>query len=230
MEVSTHAERALIARVDSIVNEAAELRGIYDDHAGVRDRFTGTGILTPALAVRLGVLGLAGRASGQSLDGRVDRPWPPYGELAPSKIVRGEGDVAARVAVRFDELRSPAGWCGGFSQRFPRAPCDGGEDSRGRRLRRRTDRGVARAGLHRAGSWPGRRHPSLPSARFVRAGVAGDRACDPRQSRAGFPAHQQIFQPGLQRGRPVRGTPSDAQDASQDRLGRTRLRAGAAAG
>ncbi len=104
VDVSPHAERALLARVASVAGEAAELRGIYDDHAGVRDRFTGTGVLTPALAARLGVLGLAGRASGQPVDARIDRPWPPYDELTPRKIVRSEGDVAARVAVRFEEL------------------------------------------------------------------------------------------------------------------------------
>ena len=33
-----------------------------------------------------------------------DLPWDPYAELAPRKVVRTEGDVAARVAVRFDEV------------------------------------------------------------------------------------------------------------------------------
>jgi Ni,Fe-hydrogenase III large subunit/Ni,Fe-hydrogenase III component G len=87
-----------------ISQEAASLRDIYDEHAGVRDRFAGTGLLAPELATRLGVLGLAGRASGQSLDLRVDHPCAPYSELSPAKFVREGGDVAARVAVRFDEL------------------------------------------------------------------------------------------------------------------------------
>ncbi len=104
VDVSARAERALGACADSIAREAAELRGIYEDHAGLRDRFAGTGVLTPALAARLGVLGLAARASGQPIDARIDRPWAPYGELAPRKVVRDEGDVAARVAVRFEEL------------------------------------------------------------------------------------------------------------------------------
>ncbi len=103
-DLSPDAAIHLAARVASIRNESAELRLIYEDHAGVRDRFAGTGILTPALAARLGVLGLAGRASGQALDARVDLPWPPYDALVPMKVVRQQGDVAARVAVRFDEL------------------------------------------------------------------------------------------------------------------------------
>ncbi len=47
---------------------------------------------------------MAGRASGQAFDLRCDLPCDPYGDLAPKKIVRTEGDVAARVAVRFDEV------------------------------------------------------------------------------------------------------------------------------
>jgi Ni,Fe-hydrogenase III large subunit len=81
------------------------LRTIYDEHEGVRDRFTGAGAVTPELAARLGLTGLAGRASAQAFDLRVDLPCAPYGELMPTMVSRGEGDVAARVAVRFDELQ-----------------------------------------------------------------------------------------------------------------------------
>jgi Ni,Fe-hydrogenase III large subunit len=80
------------------------LREIYDEHAGVRDRFVGTGVVAPELAARLGLAGLAGRASGQPFDLRVDRPWCPYDTLEVRKAGSTDGDVAARVAVRFDEL------------------------------------------------------------------------------------------------------------------------------
>jgi Ni,Fe-hydrogenase III large subunit len=95
---------SLIACIESIATEVETLRAIYEEHAGLRDRFTGAGRVTPALAARLGLTGLAGRASGQGFDVRCDLPWEPYDELAPKKIVRAEGDVAARVAVRFDEV------------------------------------------------------------------------------------------------------------------------------
>ena len=51
---------------------------IYDEHAGLQDRFITTGRVTPELAARLGLAGLAGRASGQAFDLRCDHPWPPY--------------------------------------------------------------------------------------------------------------------------------------------------------
>jgi Ni,Fe-hydrogenase III large subunit/Ni,Fe-hydrogenase III component G len=89
--------------VDATRVEIERLRTIYDEHAGLRARFTGAGVVTPALARQLGLIGLAGRASGQPFDVRCDMPCDPYGGLMPQRVVRTEGDVAARVAVRFDE-------------------------------------------------------------------------------------------------------------------------------
>ncbi len=88
----------------TVAGETAVLRDIYDEHAGLRDRFTGAGTVAPELAARLGLTGLAGRASGQARDLRVDLRYAPYEELRPAKCGAAAGDVAARVAVRFDEL------------------------------------------------------------------------------------------------------------------------------
>ena len=96
------AELAACAR--TVETEARLLREIFDEHAGVRDRFVGTGIVTADLATSLGLVGLAARASGHDYDLRADLPCPPYDGLSVRKSVRPEGDVAARVAVRFDEL------------------------------------------------------------------------------------------------------------------------------
>jgi Ni,Fe-hydrogenase III large subunit len=93
------------ARVRQISEEVLELREIYEEHEGLRDRFNGAGSVDTALAARLGLTGLAGRASGQAFDLRIDLPCDPYVELTPTKLGRNEGDVAARVAVRFGELQ-----------------------------------------------------------------------------------------------------------------------------
>ncbi len=94
--------------IESIMAEVGTLRVVYDEHAGLRDRFVGAGVVTPALAAQLGLTGLAGRASGQAFDLRCDLPCDPYGEFPPKKAGRSEGDVAARVAVRFDEVTESA--------------------------------------------------------------------------------------------------------------------------
>jgi Ni,Fe-hydrogenase III large subunit len=104
VDLSSAGAALLIQCIESIMAEVGTLHTIYDEHAGLRDRFVGAGVVTPALAAKLGLTGLAGRASGQAFDLRCDLPCDPYGDLAPKKTVRTEGDVAARVAVRFDEV------------------------------------------------------------------------------------------------------------------------------
>jgi Ni,Fe-hydrogenase III large subunit/Ni,Fe-hydrogenase III component G len=84
--------------------EIRVLRDIYDEHAGLQDRFRSCGRVAPELAAQLSLTGFAGRASGQERDLRCDFPVAPYDALEVRKVTRSEGDVAARVAVRFDEL------------------------------------------------------------------------------------------------------------------------------
>ena len=88
----------------ALERELRTLHEIYDEHAGLQDRFRNCGVVTPEVAAQLGLTGLAGRASGQARDLRCDLPVAPYDTLAPRKVGRNDGDVAARVAVRFDEL------------------------------------------------------------------------------------------------------------------------------
>jgi Ni,Fe-hydrogenase III large subunit/Ni,Fe-hydrogenase III component G len=97
--------------------ELAALRALYDEHAGLQDRFVTTGRVTPPLAAELGLTGLAGRASGQALDLRCDHPAPPYDSLGVRKVAHANGDVAARVFVRFEETLE--------SLRLIRAICHG---------------------------------------------------------------------------------------------------------
>jgi Ni,Fe-hydrogenase III large subunit len=105
-----------------IAGEVLRLRTIYDEHEGVRDRFSGAGTVNAELAARLGLTGFAGRASAQSFDLRCDLPCEPYTQLSVSKIVRREGDVAARVAVRFDELQESCRLIEQLLATLPRGP------------------------------------------------------------------------------------------------------------
>ncbi len=88
----------------AIEDDVRRLRAIYDEHAGLQDRFITTGRVAPALAAQLGLTGLAGRASGQPADLRCDHPCAPWDSLAVQRSTHANGDVAARVAVRFDEV------------------------------------------------------------------------------------------------------------------------------
>lgn len=94
----------LLAQCDELGREVRRLWEIYEDHAGLQDRFANCGRLAPALAAQLEVIGLAGRASGQAFDTRVKPGFEPYDRLEPRMMTLTAGDVAARVIVRFDEI------------------------------------------------------------------------------------------------------------------------------
>jgi Ni,Fe-hydrogenase III large subunit len=114
------------AQCDAIEHELVALHTVYDEHAGLQDRFIATGRVTPQLAAQLGLTGLAGRASGQSADLRCDHDWPPYHQLDVRMATHRNGDVAARVTVRFDEalesLRLIRALCAGLPGGAVRAP------------------------------------------------------------------------------------------------------------
>ena len=89
---------------DAIERDVRALKVVYDEHAGLQDRFLTTGRVTPPLAAQLGLTGLAGRASGQAFDLRCDQDWAPYGGFDVAMATHRNGDVAARVTVRFEEV------------------------------------------------------------------------------------------------------------------------------
>ena len=94
----------LLHQCDAVEAEVRQLKAIYDEHAGLQDRFLTTGRIVPQTAKRLGVIGLAGRASAQWWDLRCTHPCEPYDYLKPRIVTARNGDVAARANVRFGEL------------------------------------------------------------------------------------------------------------------------------
>ena len=117
---ATAAIRDECARLE---REIRRLHDIYDDHAGLQDRFRTCGRVTPALAARLGLTGFAGRASGQARDARCDFPAAPYDALAVRAAAHTDGDVAARVVVRFDEALESLRLSRGIVDALPPGGC-----------------------------------------------------------------------------------------------------------
>jgi Ni,Fe-hydrogenase III large subunit/Ni,Fe-hydrogenase III component G len=107
---------------DHLEREVRALRAIYDDHAGLQDRLMGTGRVTRELALRLGLTGLAARASGSTADLRADFSFEPYRSLGVHACMHPDGDVAARVAVRFDEVFESLGLLRAIATRLPGGP------------------------------------------------------------------------------------------------------------
>ncbi len=104
VDLTADARCRLLNLYDALEPSVTQMRSIYDEHAGLQDRFRGAGRLERATAEELGAIGLVARASGVACDLRVDHPWPPYDMLAPKMILQSGGDVAARVQARFDEI------------------------------------------------------------------------------------------------------------------------------
>lgn len=107
-DVEAEGLAALVEQCATIEAEVRELKEIYDEHAGLQDRFQTTGAIDADLARELSLSGMAARATGLLLDVRCFRqgytPPPPYDRLAVRPTLDERGDVAARVAVRFGEI------------------------------------------------------------------------------------------------------------------------------
>jgi len=121
-DLSPGAAAEILGALDRIEPDVRRLRTIYDEHAGVQDRFMTTGEVAPALAVKMGLTGLAGRASGIRRDLRVDHPVAPYDALVVRLAADDAGDVAARAAVRFEELFESARLLRLLVRRLPAGP------------------------------------------------------------------------------------------------------------
>jgi Ni,Fe-hydrogenase III large subunit/Ni,Fe-hydrogenase III component G len=102
--IGRHGGDEIAAQCDRLEAEVRVLKDVYDDHAGLQDRFLTCGQLAPELARSLGVVGFAARASGLALDARSGAGFEPYDRLGVEVKAQAAGDVAARVAVRFEEI------------------------------------------------------------------------------------------------------------------------------
>ena len=90
-------------RLQAIGADIRELVALALSHTIIRDRFTGTAVLTRRQAHEIGTLGYVARASGLGYDARVSHPITDYGD-ALTVPTRTSGDVLARFLVRADEI------------------------------------------------------------------------------------------------------------------------------
>jgi Ni,Fe-hydrogenase III large subunit/Ni,Fe-hydrogenase III component G len=96
------------ALADALVRGKQDFEGLVSlvmSSSSVLDRLETTGILSHTDAYRLGITGIAGRASGMNRDFRRDHPHCAYGSLPFHVHTCDEGDVLARMNVRIDEVR-----------------------------------------------------------------------------------------------------------------------------
>ncbi len=98
------------ARISALVTKLRQqvrrLAKVYDRVASLQDRTVGTGVLTSKLANRFAAGGFIGRASSRNFDARLQPSYPPYNEMEFGVPMLTEGDVNARVLLRFHEVES----------------------------------------------------------------------------------------------------------------------------
>jgi len=94
----------LTRAVDWLEDEFKQLVELIRGNSGTRDRLETTGVLKPEVARNLGIVGIAGRASGFDHDLRRDFPHAFYPHVQFQVPVFTEGDVQRRLAVRREEV------------------------------------------------------------------------------------------------------------------------------
>jgi len=97
------------AAIDAFASEFQDLVALIDSSESTRDRLEQTGILRPEKAKDLGIVGVAGRASGTDLDVRREHPYAAYGRYSFRVPVYQVGDVSHRMQVRIDEVNESLG-------------------------------------------------------------------------------------------------------------------------
>jgi Ni,Fe-hydrogenase III large subunit/Ni,Fe-hydrogenase III component G len=91
--------------VNQVEREFDSLVALVQASDSTRDRLEHTGILRPETAKVLGIVGVAGRASGVDLDVRRDHPYAAYPRYRFRVPVYQAGDVLHRMLVRIDEAK-----------------------------------------------------------------------------------------------------------------------------
>ena len=114
--------RTLTELVDSLENAFNQLVELIRSHSGTRDRLETTGVLTPEVARDLGIVGIAGRASGFDHDLRRDFPHDFYDQVRFAVPVFTEGDVQRRMVVRREELFQSFGIIRQVLEKLPDGP------------------------------------------------------------------------------------------------------------
>jgi len=105
-----------------VEREFRDLVAMIQSSDSTRDRLERTGILRPDKALTLGIVGVAGRASGVNRDIRRDHPYEAYEQFSFNVPVYQTGDVRHRMKVRIDEVGESIQMIRAAVARLPEGP------------------------------------------------------------------------------------------------------------
>jgi Ni,Fe-hydrogenase III large subunit/Ni,Fe-hydrogenase III component G len=95
--------------IEAFAPEFRDLVALIQSSESTHDRLEHTGTLKPQIAKDLGIVGVAGRASGIDRDVRRDHPYAAYPRFSFQVPVYQAGDVWHRLQVRIDEVKESLG-------------------------------------------------------------------------------------------------------------------------
>lgn len=98
------------AALDLVTKDVRTIDDLFLSDFSVRHRLQGIGIVDAGLARQIGLVGVAGRASGRGVDRRLDTP-DLYPAFSPAE--EPGGDCWARTMVRVREIQASLTWLRG---------------------------------------------------------------------------------------------------------------------
>lgn len=103
-DIDNKAKKTLSDELKKIEKDFSEVIAIAKNSTSLLNRLRGTGVISHAIAVGRGIVGVAGKAAGISNDSRVDYPYAAYNEISIADVpTKQDGDVNARFRVRIKE-------------------------------------------------------------------------------------------------------------------------------
>jgi len=98
----------ILKNLEKLRHKTDEIIDIYENHKIIKIKIKGIGVLSKKDAIKLGITGPVARGSDIDNDIRSITSYSAYDELKPKIILKKEGDVHARIMVRWEEISESA--------------------------------------------------------------------------------------------------------------------------
>ncbi len=105
-----------------LAQDIGECNALTIESRTVQHRFKGTGIVTTAEALEIGLVGMHARACGVDMDMRTLLPGRAYGEQPVASVVEPTGDCWARMMLRIREIDASVAWLLALLERTKELP------------------------------------------------------------------------------------------------------------
>lgn len=108
--VTDELRRDLLATIGAFAGDMAQVNDLVLSARSVQSRFQGVGVVTRKAAEEIGLVGLAARASGVSIDTRTSLPGRLYTAHPMTALTEDAGDCWARLNLRMREIDESVRW------------------------------------------------------------------------------------------------------------------------